>query len=279
MKYCPSCGTQYTDDSLRFCLQDGSRLLVPSDGETPTVAFDETPTVTRQRMPAAVTRQDVGEVLITSPTGKRPSFYPYLIAGIAGALLFIAGAAATWYFLSGRSSAARNNNIAVQTNNAAAPTPGNTSRPSPTSSPRSSPASPTPSLTPVDVDIEQTRREVAEVVDRWRSNTEALDVDAYMENYADKVDYYNRRGASRATVRNDKKRAFGLYDSVRMEVSNMNISVNDIGDRATAEFDKAWDFRGNRNSSGKVRSQLQLRREGERWLISGERDLRVYYVN
>ena len=100
-----------------------------------------------------------------------------------------------------------------------------------------------------------------------------------MENYARTVDYYNRPGASRSDVRTDKARAFGTYDSIRMNIGDLNISVEKTGEHATAEFDKEWDFRGERNSSGKVRSQLRLRWEGEKWLIVGERDLRVYYLN
>jgi len=131
----------------------------------------------------------------------------------------------------------------------------------------------------VPVDKETARREVSESINNWRSLGEARDLDSYMSNYADRVDYYNRSGVTRGAVRSDKARAFGLYSSMNYTLSNMNVSVDDSGTRATAEFDKEWDFRGSRPSSGKVRSQLRLRNEGGRWLITGERDLKVYYTN
>lgn len=42
MKHCPACGTQYTDDTIRFCLQDGLSLVESRETETPRVAYDET---------------------------------------------------------------------------------------------------------------------------------------------------------------------------------------------------------------------------------------------
>ena len=40
MKYCPSCQITYADDSLRFCLQDGTGLLDYADNApAPTVDY------------------------------------------------------------------------------------------------------------------------------------------------------------------------------------------------------------------------------------------------
>jgi hypothetical protein len=107
---------------------------------------------------------------------------------------------------------------------------------------------------------------------------EAQNLDSYMGNYADTVDYYSHAGASRSYVRNDKARAFGLYDTMTVNLTNMNVSVDESGNTATATFDKEWDFQGPRNSSGKVQTQLRLRNVDGRWLIMGERDLKVYYT-
>jgi hypothetical protein len=285
MKHCPSCGTQYTDDTLRFCLQDGSQLIEKREAETPTVVLEETPTVVRQRLPAEVTRNDVRSIGRTPGAKKRSSFYPFLIAGITGVALFIAGVAATWIYLSKR-PVAGDNNLPNAPNVTGSPSPSNVSGFFPTPSPRNSitpetvpSRNSTPPSTTGDTETANSREDVSNTVDRWKSNAEAVDLDSYMQNYAETVDYYNRRAASRSVVRADKARAFAMYDSIRIDLSNRNISVDNGGQRATAEFDKEWDFRGRRNSSGKVRTQLRLRREGSRWLIVGERDLRVYYVN
>jgi hypothetical protein len=42
MKKCPQCGRDYNDDTLSFCLDDGSELLFgPSSGESPTVILPD----------------------------------------------------------------------------------------------------------------------------------------------------------------------------------------------------------------------------------------------
>ena len=65
MKHCPACGTQYTDNTIRFCLQDGSSLVESRETGTPTVPSDETPTVIRNRAPAELRfRREGGRWLI-----------------------------------------------------------------------------------------------------------------------------------------------------------------------------------------------------------------------
>src|ERR1051325_6980190 len=45
MKKCPQCGTQYSDVTLSFCLQDGTPLVAVPQTDTPTVVLGETETV------------------------------------------------------------------------------------------------------------------------------------------------------------------------------------------------------------------------------------------
>ena len=45
MKYCPSCQTNYADDTLTFCLQDGTELKRASDSQMPTVILGELETL------------------------------------------------------------------------------------------------------------------------------------------------------------------------------------------------------------------------------------------
>src|SRR5438552_19014995 len=49
MKKCPQCGTQYSDITLSFCLQDGTPLVVAPQTDTPTVVLGETETVVPRR--------------------------------------------------------------------------------------------------------------------------------------------------------------------------------------------------------------------------------------
>ena len=129
------------------------------------------------------------------------------------------------------------------------------------------------------VDREQARKNVSQRIFTWKSQAESRNLNSYMANYADTIDYYQKSGASIGYVRNDKQRAFTLFDSINISIDNMHVSVDDSGESATAAFDKAWVFEGAKHNSGKVRSQLKLRKINGEWLITGERDLKVYYVN
>ncbi len=100
-----------------------------------------------------------------------------------------------------------------------------------------------------------------------------------MSYYADTLDqFYTKRNVSRAFVRADKARHFVNYTSMQSEYSNMNVTVSPDGRTATAVFDKEWNFSGTKTSSGKVQSLLIFKRFSNRWLITTERDLRVYYT-
>ena len=128
------------------------------------------------------------------------------------------------------------------------------------------------------VDKEQVKRDVSQKVDSWKSAAESLNLNGYMSNYAGTVDYYNKKGASLSTVRADKQRAFSTYDSMKITLSNMNVTPDATGETATAVFDKEWVFSGAKYSAGKVQTQLKLKKISGQWLITGERDLKVYYT-
>jgi hypothetical protein len=78
-------------------------------------------------------------------------------------------------------------------------------------------------------------------------------------------------------VRADKQRAFEAFDDIEFNVSNVRV-IAESEDRVTVIYDKEWVFaNGERTTEGKVQSQLTLQRINGRWLIVGERDLKVYY--
>jgi hypothetical protein len=92
MKKCPVCKTTYTDDSLRFCLADGTSLFSPADEP-------ETVRMSSRQNPLRV---DISQDTIPSNSlpppqnqSKAKSVVPFIIAAIAGLLLIgIAGIAA-----------------------------------------------------------------------------------------------------------------------------------------------------------------------------------------
>ena len=137
----------------------------------------------------------------------------------------------------------------------------------------------TPAATPVDV--AKVKREVAEALEGWAESTRERDLDAHMSHYAGTLEtFYRRQNVPAAQVRADRALAFGRYDDISVALSNVQITPDPTGTRATAAFDKTWEFDSpDKNSKGSVRQQLTLVRDGARWLITGERDVQVYYAN
>ena len=82
-----------------------------------------------------------------------------------------------------------------------------------------------------------------------------------------------KRGASVGFVRNDKQKAFSTYNDIEIDISNMRVSPDASGEKATVVFDKQWRFEGDEKiSEGKVQQQLQLRKIGGAWKITAKID-------
>ena len=303
MKQCPNCQTKYTDDTLKFCLQDGTPLVeaANADTEMPTIAFTDSETLVS---PRRVERLDIPIEKSNSrdweqsrqtqnsefpPETKKSNTFSIVALTAFVMLLLFGGAIGTWLYLrKGKTETVqnKNNKVAVNQNSApktnanaeVSPSPEETS-PTPTATPTISPTA-TPTAAPApDFNPEQVRREVSEKVDAWKRATESGNVNAITNNYADTIDYYNKKNVSLDAVRKDKQRAFSKFYNIEMNVSNLRVTPDNSGTRATAVFDKEWNFEGDDNySSGKVQTQLQLQKFGGKWLITGEKDLKVYYT-
>ncbi|PYS83336.1 MAG: hypothetical protein DMF67_09320 [Acidobacteria bacterium] len=125
------------------------------------------------------------------------------------------------------------------------------------------------------------RREVADALEGWAASLRERDIAAHMSHYADTLDtYYAKQNVPASQVRSDRSRAFAHYDSMDVTLSDIQITPDPTGARASATFNKAWDFESDsRHATGSVRQQLTLTNNGGRWLITGERDLQVYFTN
>ncbi len=303
MKYCPNCQTTYTDDTLRFCLQDGTQLAEVSDASTdmPTVAFDDSATLVSRKPPQQVVRINVPEpesqnwerteqpriveqpqIVAAPPVETKKSNTALTVLATVLGMLALFGIAGAWFLLKSRKTEV----TAVNVNTATANRPTgsnsanvqilNTNTNKATASPTATP-SPKPTLDP-----EQAKAvadDVEDAVDEWKSSSENLDLDGNLDQYADSVDYYTAGRMNRARVRADKQRAFDQYDSINFNISNMKVTPDASGEKAIAVFDKEWRFEGeNKYSSGKVQQQLTLGKIDGRWLITGERDLKTYYI-
>lgn len=292
MKICPNCQNRYTDDTLQFCLQDGTPLV---NSENQISGFDEAETrIGNPQEPlhfdlrdsqARGSRENLPPQVVPFPaqTKESSSILIVLLTTLITILLFGGGIAAWFYLKNGKNEIAQNTNPSIQnrrtvnanldanTNAAIFPLPENPEKPN--SKSKEEPISP-PNFNP-----EEERENVKDTIDSWKSLTESKNIAGNMRSYADRVDYYRSSNVSRDFVRQDKERAFADFDSIDIDIDNLQVTFGSDGNTAIAEFDKKWEFEGEEKySAGKVRQQLQLRKVGNQWLITGERDLRVYYV-
>jgi hypothetical protein len=237
---------------------------------------EEETVVSERRSPSvdvAPTVRDTRPNVVAVPQRKSKTGLLIFASALGTILLLgILGAAYLIFSRANRQENARSNvNVNVATARTPEPSPSLT--PTATATPVPANANANANATP---DTAEIGREVTKAVAGWQDDTESLDIDALIGRYADNVDYYRNSGVSRDFVRRDKERAFSLYDSVRFEITDMDIKPGPKPDTATAEFDKAWQFDGENHSEGKVRSRLALKKVDGRWLITGERDLKVY---
>ena len=303
MKYCPNCQTSYTDDSLKFCLQDGTPLkesFVTADVPMETVAFDDAETImtsrqvesihvpVQQNPPPSQNWQQTAPppVIALHPEARKSRTGLAIGLTVLGMLLVfgIAGIGALMYFRDKKTQVAVNINTVLPVNSRPlnANSAGNQTAnqnvnadlanisPSPTATMK-------PALGPEEA--QNVITDVEYVLDDWEESSENLEIDRNLGNYADTVDYYNGGRVGAGKVRADKQRAFEQYDSVNFNISNLKITPDGAGDKATALFDKEWEFEGaEKSSSGKVRQQLAFSKINGKWKITGEKDLKVYYV-
>jgi serine/threonine-protein kinase len=130
-------------------------------------------------------------------------------------------------------------------------------------------------------DVARVTREVEDALEDWAESTRERKIDDHMRHYADMLEtFYRRQNVGVSQVRTDRNNAFVRYDQIDVKLDNIEVTPDPTGLRATAVFDKSWEFDSpDKNSKGSVRQQLSLIRAGGRWLINGERDLQVHFTN
>jgi hypothetical protein len=292
MKYCPKCQTSYTDDGLKFCLQDGMPLDEFPDQSSPTVAFDtDSETIVSPKRvepirfePPSSYQNDwqPSQPAIVQPAAKKSNTTAIVLLTALGTILLLGlGGIGAWlYFSKPKTEVAVNVNTApanrpVNSNAANSQTSsGNLFAPAPT---QTATATPQPALKPEQV--KALTNDVENVVNQWESTSENLDLDGHLSQYANTVDYYKGGRIGIGKVRADKQRAYDQYDSINFNITNLKVTPDATGEKATAVFDKEWTFEGaDKYSAGKVQQQLTLNKISGKWRITGEKDLKIYYV-
>jgi hypothetical protein len=304
MKLCPTCQRRYADETLNFCLEDGAPLtpeVNPSTQETLALGAGEPPPTeildpalaptygTRPAKPAAPTARQQARATLrdevqnfgAAPTATPPARSTTSVVAltvVATILLLALGGLGAWLLLrdtGGGKEVARDGDANVK------PTPTNTPdlRGGNTSTPTVTPTSATPTPTPRDT--AGARREVESALEGWRRTLTNPDFNAHMAYYADVLHtYYNAKNVEVSTVRSNVARAFSVYDTFDVRIDNLQIEVDPSGERAVATFDKTFKFGSSEKVfEGSGLNRFWFERVGGRWLITGEKDLKTYYVN
>ncbi|HKC63040.1 MAG TPA: nuclear transport factor 2 family protein [Pyrinomonadaceae bacterium] len=320
MKRCPTCQRTYADDTLRFCLEDGTPLVsdsaLSSDATllldsastepppTEILPLDSAPTVRaydmdateRRRQPAPTAKQQARPTInefqnVAATTTQKPRSTASVVAItiVATILLLGLGGLGAWLILKDKNSSASgvNSNIVVSNSNPGSNS-SNTNRPpvivsTPNATPFATPAQTatpysTPSATPTDTST--ARREVMNALNGWVETMRAGNLDAHMAYYANTLHtYYLQSNVSSSRVRSYIAPAFSKYTSFDVRLSNVQIDVDPSGEKAEATFDKTFTFSGSSTYSGSGLNRFWFEKFGNRWLITGEKDLKTYYIN
>jgi ketosteroid isomerase-like protein len=331
MKRCPTCQRTYADDTLRFCLEDGTALAAvsvssadqtllmnsaaesseppPTEildfGAAPTVrAYDEDATA-RRSQPAQTASQQarptINEFQNQVAPAPRNTTSVVAVTAVATILVLAVGGLGAWLLLrdkSGNGSSAANtgtDSVRVSnSSNAATPNintsgstsantgtlPGTVSTPVTLATPSATPLA-TPQPTPQNpTDTSNARRDVMNALNGWTETMRRADLDGHMAYYADTLHtYYMQSNYSASRVRANVAKAFSKYATFDVKLSNIQIEVDASGASAVATFDKTFVFSGATTYSGSGLNRFWLEKIGGRWLITGEKDLKTYYVN
>lgn len=295
MKYCPQCRNEYSDDNLQFCLQDGTPLVKTANQnstndfqtESETLVLPKKVEPIRFEPPSSYQTSQANwqpsqPVIVEQREPKKTNTAMVVALSVLGTILLLGlGGLGAWLYFNNNKTA-----VAVSVNNNAPPNRPANSNAANNQNANANLASPSPTATPTaqptlkPEQVKTISNAVKDVVDEWKDSTENLELDAHISQYADKVNYYNGGTVDVARVRADRERAFATYDSMRVNLDNIKVTPDASGEKATVVLDKEWDFEGvEKNSSGKVQQQLTLGKINGRWLITGEKDLKVYYKN
>ncbi|HKS26880.1 MAG TPA: nuclear transport factor 2 family protein [Pyrinomonadaceae bacterium] len=309
MKRCPTCQSVYTDDSLSYCLQDGSKLAVVRDSSSeetwqmtgseartsgaeppPTeilrpedmpTARVEGPVPTREQQrarPTAVTKEPTP---VSSSTAAAPpprsNSAVVALSVIVALLLVTLGGLITWVMMRDRGRTTETQSVTTNSNQAGTRQENTQPPRSNTNAAANTAATPQPSP----VDVAAARAEVQAALNGWAETVRRSNLEEHMKYYADTLDvYYNATNVSRSRVRDDREAAFSKYSSMDMQVANINIEIDQTGTRAIATFDKTFDFRNEEKSfNGSGLNRFWFTKTGGRWRITGEKELKNYYVN
>jgi hypothetical protein len=178
-----------------------------------------------------------------------------------------------WYLFGNKPAAPSSTYVPPSTTT---PTPNNPPASNPT--PHTTPPTPQPTTKPEPPsgNTSDAKAEVVNTLNAWASSIREHDFDRQMGFYAPVLDfYYLRKNVSVEEVRANRIKAFERFPRMNVELGNVDVKM-ESDTKAAATFDKTWHFDGVRPFSGQVHQLVALTKSGNRWLITGERDLLNY---
>lgn len=244
MKYCPQCQQTYTDETLNFCLSDGSSLLAT---ENPSI--EET----------VVKPSFVPPPIQIIKKGVSPTFI-YLTIGLAA---LIAGGAIVALLKS-------DSNNLVENNTALPNKLSETNKPVENPSAIQNNASNKP---PPSDDNNAIKSEAKSALNGWVQTLIDHDLEGHVSYYANQLDVYNKkRNADFSYVRDANAKLFNKYSQFRLEIRNVKAEVTTNGQVITT-FQSVYDFRGDKavHSGFDRGTEIIWKRIDGDWKIVSER--------
>jgi hypothetical protein len=283
MKFCPTCRTNYSDNNLQFCLQDGTQLVA-----------DEPETVMRNPMRIEVNQPQSQPNFAQQQTGfqvqpqqpepaKSKTGLIVLGTALAAFLVFgIAGLGAWLYFSKQNPQIAQNTNVNANSTAANSNTNVNANVANVNTNAVVNAATPTPAPKPTlkPTEVTAVKKEVEGAINTWKEAAEGFDLEGNVNSYADTVDYYKGGKIPRSKVKTNKAPAYSTYDTINVTITNIKVTPDPSGEKVTAVFDKEWDFANpEKVNRGQVQQQLTFIKSNGKWKIAAEKDLKVYWVD
>lgn len=285
MKHCPLCESQYTDETLSFCLQDGTVLTENAkQSSIDTIAFSH-PITSDKIMQTEEMRVKIPDE--TQSSNKTPNkFKPYFVNPVRPVekkkstnlflllslpiLVIVSGIGiGIWFYFDNQ-----NQNVKQTSNNVEKNLPVNASVASTETVLEKT--TPSPQINSNDGDI---KKEVTDIITTWQEAFKSKNITEYTNKYAETVDYYEKTNLSVKEVHSETQKVFNTYTEIELELSNILVAVDIENNRATAIFDKEWTYETGKDlSEGKTHTKLQFEKKNNEWKIISEKNLKTYYL-
>lgn len=269
MKVCPKCNSSYSDETLNFCLTDGVPLVAEEildeylSKQSNSKSWHTAETLVDQRFsmadarPTAVSSSaPTFELGNTTARNLAPAQSNKTLYAILGVLL-IAVIGGIWWF----SKSSNQSNKSVLSDETA--------------------SIPKHAIVPISPEQDaQVKKELTDFMQSWARTNSEKNPDTHLAHYANMLEvYYGESGKDKNHVLADRLRAYQRYDSIQMQVDNLKITPQST-ESAMIVFDKSWTMKNDKKTStGSVQQEIHVTKTNGKWLIDGEKDLKVYFIN